>query len=80
MPRAPLTHLGGAKDADRRLQELLTADVGALSSRALGIAQQGGSCAAGPLTVLGRLLDEYRMTVLAHEAPVGVGYLVARTT
>lgn len=80
LPRAPLTHLRGAEEADRRLQELLATDVGALSSRALGIAQQGGSCAAGPVTVLGRVFDEYQMSVLAHEAPVGVGYLVAQTT
>ncbi|MGH2807909.1 MAG: hypothetical protein ACRDKT_11615 [Actinomycetota bacterium] len=80
LPRAPLSHIPGAEDAERRLQDLLVSDVGALSTRALGIAQQGGSCAAGPLTVLGRLLEERVMVVDVHEAPVGVGYLVAHTT
>jgi hypothetical protein len=80
LPRAPLTSLPGAEDSENRLRDLLTTDVGSLSTRALSIAQQGGSCAAGPLTVFGRVCDGERMSVVAHEAPVGVGYLVARTT
>jgi hypothetical protein len=80
LPRAPLTHMAAAEDSENRLRDLLTTDVGSLSSRALSIAQQGGSCAAGPLTVFGRICEGERMRVMAHEAPVGVGYLVARTT
>lgn len=76
-PRAPLTELPGARAAELELIAALEEDVGLVEGAAPRLAEAGGSCALGPLTVLARLFSGRRGRVLAHECPVGVGYLVA---
>ncbi len=77
--RAPLTERPGARRAEERLLEALETDVGEVVDLAGMLAADGGSCGYGPLRALGSLLSGTKMEVLAHEEPVGVGYLVAHT-
>lgn len=77
-PRAPLTERDAGARLDGRILEALRSDPG----RLLDISHQewaaGGACGAGPLSLFGRLFAGRPAEVLAYEAPVGVGYLVAR--
>jgi hypothetical protein len=74
--RAPLLERPGASEHERRLLEAL-ADPGALAAfGATGFAA-AGTCGAGPLRALAAWAPEGVGEVLAHDAPVGVGYLVA---
>lgn len=75
--RAPLLERPGAAVHDGRLRAALDGRVapGALPPAGWSGA---GSCGAGPLRALGLCLEGARAEVLAYEAPVGVGYLVAR--
>lgn len=75
-PRAPLGLREEAHDVERRLVEHLTAGTGDGDAVLEDLARVGGSCGAGPLTAFAELCAG-RTTVLAHEAPFGVGYLVA---
>lgn len=79
-PRAPLTGLERAQESEEQLVEMVRADVGWLEYSGAVAARAMASCGAGPLSVLGRLLRGHPAEILAHEAPVGVGYLVAQTT
>ena len=76
-PRAPLTELSGANEAEELLLEKVQTDLGWLSTGATSIAEQGRSCSFAPLRLMGELFGGRKARVLAHEAPVGVGYLVA---
>jgi aromatic ring-opening dioxygenase LigB subunit len=76
--RAPLTLRPEAREVEDRLLELLPSDAGAASELASDLARSGGSCGAGPLTVFGELCRGATTNVLAHEEPVGIGYLVAK--
>ena len=76
-PRAPLTELRGARQAEDRLHDAVETDLGWLASLAPELRSSAGSCAQGPLEVLGQIFSGRRGRVLAHEAPVGVGYMVA---
>lgn len=71
-PRAPLTEVPGAADAEAAFVEGLERDVG--SARTDGLV---GSCGAEVLRVFARIFQGRTARVLAHESPVGVGYVVA---
>ncbi len=71
-PRAPLTEVEGQVDSEEALIASLE-DVGTLAEAASRLT----GCARAPLTLLGQLFGGRKGTLLAHEAPVGVGYLVA---
>lgn len=76
-PRAPMTELLGAEDAEHLLLDMIQTDLGRLATGATSIADRGRSCSLAPLLLMGELFDGHKARVLAHEAPVGVGYLVA---
>lgn len=78
--RAPLTRLSGAEELERELVDALQRDVGSLLQTAPRLASEAGSCALGPLALLGHLFGGRPAEVLAHEWPYGVGYLVATIT
>lgn len=75
-PRAPLIELEGAAEAEEMLLQAIQQDLGWLLTGAKSIAD-AGSCGMAPLMLMARLFKGRRARVLAHEAPVGVGYLVA---
>jgi hypothetical protein len=75
-PKAPLTELEGAHDAEDGLEYALRNDTGRLVTAA-PIAADAGSCGLGPLVAFGALFAQRKAEVLAHEWPFGVGYLVA---
>ncbi|MFN2489897.1 MAG: hypothetical protein ABR529_09210 [Actinomycetota bacterium] len=77
-PRAPLTERREAGEAEQRLTAGITRDAGFAEAVALEHARLAGACGAGPLIAFGRLCRGGRAEILAHECPVGVGYLVAR--
>jgi hypothetical protein len=70
--RAPFTVIPGADDVERRFAEAIEEDL----RRAAAI-DLPGSCGAEVVTAFAETLDGRPAKVLAHEAPVGVGYLVA---
>lgn len=74
-PRAPLTEVEGATAAEERFLDTLAVDAARLSD---AVAALPGSCASGPISVLAELFAGTKGEVLAHEAPVGVGYTVTR--
>ncbi len=76
-PRAPLTERAEGLALDRQILAALGSDAGELSSIPPRAWADAGSCGAGPLAVLGHLFGGRSAEVLAYEAPVGVGYLVA---
>lgn len=75
-PRAPLTEIEGSHQAEETLVQMIQEDVGWLLTGAKSVAD-AGSCGLAPLTLMARLFDGRPARVLAHESPVGVGYLVA---
>jgi hypothetical protein len=75
-PRAPLLQRPEARAADQRFLDALGRGASAVERVAVDLWRHGRSCASGPLAALARLLDA-RGKVLAYEAPVGVGYVVA---
>ena len=77
-PRGPLTELPGAAEVEERLLEALERDVGEVEPIAEGLFHDGASCGAGPLFCLALLFPGRPASVLAHESPVGVGYIVAQ--
>lgn len=74
---APLTQIEGARDLESRTIVEAIRDAESLAHRAVDLAIVGGSCAAGPLTVFGRLFPGSQLDVLEYRHPFGVGYLVA---
>lgn len=70
--RAPLTALDGAGDGETRFLSALERDIADAATIDLP-----GSCVAPVMSVFARSFAGRRARVLAHEAPVGVGYLVA---
>jgi len=70
--RAPLTEIPGATERESAFIDDLRRDVGAASPDGLE-----GSCGRHVLRIFGRVFAGRRARVLAHEAPVGVGYAVA---
>ena len=74
-PRAPLTEVQGASEAEDAFLEACATDARLLAPAA---AVLPGSCASGPASLLADLFGGVEGEVLAHEAPVGVGYTVAR--
>ena len=70
--RAPSTIIPGADEAERRFAEALEEDLGRAATIDLP-----GSCGRDVLTAFAEILEGRPVKVLAHEAPVGVGYLVA---
>lgn len=82
-PGAPLTERPEGEVLDAALISVITDDPGALAdpgSIADDLWAAGGSCGSGPFAALGemaRLTGLRKMEMLSHEAPVGVGYLVA---
>lgn len=79
-PRAPLTERPESRVLERRILDALSRDPGGLAGIGVDEWAAGGACGAGPLAVFGRLFAGRSAEVVAYEAPVGVGYLVARTT
>lgn len=73
--RAPLTEVAGAAEAEEAFLDACATDAGLLAEAASTLP---GSCGAGPASLLADLFDGVAGEVLAHEAPVGVGYTVAR--
>ena len=71
-PRAPLTEIAGATESESAFVEAVAKDVTA----AAGMVPPG-SCGGSVMATMGRLFGGRAARVLAHEAPVGVGYLVA---
>ena len=76
-PRAPLTEIEGAVAAETEVVEALRSDVGSLLQ---GARELPGGCSAATLMLMARLFGGRSARVLAHEWPVGVGYLVAEVT
>ena len=74
--RAPLTELDGAAETEETLLQMIQEDLGWFLTGARSIAD-AGSCGLAPLMLMARLFKGRQARVLAHEAPVGVGYLVA---
>ena len=80
-PGAPLGELPTARAAEGALVRAITTDLGSLDwDHVLKPLWNAGSCGLGPLQVMGECVAGRKMEILAHEAPVGVGYLVAQTT
>ena len=76
-PRAPLSERVEGPRLDERILGALRSDPGGLLEISVSEWAAGGACGAGPLTLFGRLFAGRSCAVLAYEAPVGVGYLVA---
>ena len=70
--RAPSTAVPGADEAERHFAEAIEEDL----RRAAAI-DLPGSCGGDVVAAFAEILDGRPAKVLAHEAPVGVGYLVA---
>jgi hypothetical protein len=70
--RAPLTAVPGADVAERRFADAVQNDLRSVASIELP-----GSCGSDVLATFAEVFDGRRAKVLAHEVPVGVGYLVA---
>jgi hypothetical protein len=75
-PRAPLTEVSRAIELEERL-------VGEMEHGALPVdlaveIGSAGSCAAGTLAAFAAAFEGTQIQVRAHDAPFGVGYLVAR--
>jgi hypothetical protein len=70
--RAPSTVIPGADEAERRFAETIEED-----SRRAATIDLPGSCGRDVLAAFAEVLDGRPAKLLAHEAPVGVGYLVA---
>ncbi len=79
-PRAPLPDSSEAHAFERAVVNLLENDPGQIGAYALEVARNGNSCGVVPLLVFGHLFGDRRTEVIAHEAPIGIGYLVAQTT
>ncbi|MPZ70368.1 MAG: hypothetical protein GEU71_12700 [Actinobacteria bacterium] len=77
-PRAPLTEREEGSRLDDRILGALRGDPRGLLDISPSQWAAGGACGAGPLTLFGQLFGGRSCEVLAYEAPVGVGYLVAR--
>lgn len=76
-PRAPMTELLGADEAEQLLLDMIQTDLGWLSTGATSFAGRGQSCSLASLLLAGDIFEGRKARVLAHEAPVGVGYPVA---
>ena len=76
-PRAPLTEIPETKEVEKALVSVVETNLAELSKYAIVLARRGRSCGLLPYRVFGYLFADRRARVLAHEAPVGVGYLVA---
>ena len=74
-PRAPLTEVSRAVELEERLASDL--DRGALSRDLAIEVGCAGSCAAGTLAAFAAAFGGRQIQVQAHDAPFGVGYLVA---
>ena len=70
--RAPLTAVPGADRAEERFAAALEEDI-AIAARV----ELPGSCGGDVMAVFAELFGGRSAKVLAHETPVGVGYLVA---
>jgi hypothetical protein len=77
--RAPLTEIEGSVALEHELRQAIARDAADLGATALRLEREGASCGGGPLRILSHLFAGRRFETLAHEWPVGVGYLVART-
>jgi hypothetical protein len=75
-PRAPLTERPEGKELDTAIFSALRDGPEALLDIPLELWERAGSCGAPPLRVLGGL-GLGPANLLAYDAPVGVGYLVA---
>lgn len=75
--RAPLTRLAGAEELEGELVESLRHDAASLLETAPRLSADAGSCASGPLALIGHSFGGRPADILAHEWPYGVGYLVA---
>jgi hypothetical protein len=74
--RAPLGLREGSLDVEGSLLAHLTGGEGDGDAILEDLGRIGGSCGAGPLAAFAELFAG-KAVVLAHEAPFGVGYLVA---
>ena len=70
--RAPLTEVPGAGEAEERFVAALQQDAGSVRDLDLP-----GTCSTAVISFFAHLFEGRATKVLAHEAPVGVGYLVA---
>ncbi len=70
--RAPLTEVPGAGEAEERFVTALQQDAGSVRDYELP-----GTCGTAVIPFFAHLFEGRATKVLAHEAPVGVGYLVA---
>ena len=70
--RAPLTEVPGAAEAEDRFVETLRTNVGSITNCPLP-----GTCSNDLIATFAEIFAGSRARVLAHEAPVGVGYIVA---
>jgi hypothetical protein len=75
-PKAPATEIAGARDTEERIVRQLSENAGTLIREAEALAEIG-SCGLGPLVAFGTLFEGRPAKILAHEAPFGVGYIVA---
>ncbi len=75
-PRAPLTELPEGRELDRAIYGALRDGPDALLDIPIELWEGAGSCGSPALRVLGGL-GLGRAKLLAYDAPVGVGYLVA---
>lgn len=75
-PRAPLTELPEAIEAERTLLEKLEGTVDLDAATVTRMKEDGRSCSFAPLWAWAQLFEGGRADRLAYESPVGVGYLV----
>lgn len=75
--KAPLGDRPEAAELEAALLHALESEVEQLASIPAGLWERAGSCGAGPLAAFGRALSGSPASLLAHEAPAGVGYIVA---
>ncbi|MGH2702963.1 MAG: hypothetical protein ACRDJB_13050 [Actinomycetota bacterium] len=75
-PRAPLTEVPGAADADAALREALAQDPARVIELIDDLHSMGDACGVAPLAALTPLLSGWSNRSLRSESPFGVGYIV----
>jgi len=75
-PRAPLTEVPGAADADAALRDALARDPARVIELIDDLHSVGDACGVAPLAALTPLLSGWSNQSLRVESPFGVGYIV----
>ena len=78
--RGPLAELPGAAELDREVVAALEEDPAHVEGLLHRLHETGRACGVAPLGVIAWLFGGWRCRDVTHEAPFGVGYLVAELT